>query len=311
MKFKPLIQQPILNHQAITECIQQGHHWNGIGFSSPLREFRHGKFGELTSQQQGGGIDFSETRAYQAGDEPRHINWRATARTGRPQVRVFHKDLSPSCYFLIDRRASMRFGTRTRLKVTQAARLAIFLASWEAKNGTELGSLILNKTPQWNPAMSGQQGIYQLAQFASSSCPPLDTDSAIDMKHALALLTEQIPQGSYIYLLSDFYDLEEEMLPQLYKLGQQHIVRAIGIYDSAEQHLPKAGHLHLLWNQQDIFQHNPLIDTRDASVQNKYRMVFEQKQLKIKHLCEKAEISLTSVCSHADSISSALQVASL
>jgi len=305
------LQQALLNHLEINDCIQQGHYWNGNGMPWSMRQPRQGNSGDLTSLQQGSGIDFSETRPYQAGDEPRHINWRATARTGRPQVRVFHEDLSPHCYFMIDRRASMRFGTRTRLKVTQAARLAIFLASQEAQKGAETGSLILNKKPQWQPAISGQQGIYQLAQLATAPCPPMRNDSTLSIKQALSLLAEYIPPGSHIYLLSDFYDLRKEMLAPLFQLGQQHRVWAIDIYDKAEQQLPNAGYLRLLWNQQDALKNNILINTQDSSVKKQYQKGFEQKQQQIKKLCEMADINFTSVCSHTENISSALLGTSL
>jgi len=305
-KNKIHLQQALLDPLEINDCIQQGHYWNGNGMPWSMREPRQGNNGDITSQQQGSGIDFSETRAYQAGDEPRHINWRATARSGRPQVRVFHEELSPHCYFLIDRRASMRFGTRTRLKVSQAARLAIFLASREAQKGAQTGYLILNEKPQWQPATRGQQGIYQLAQLATAPCPPMRDDSTLSIKQALSLLAEHIPPGSHIYLLSDFYDLQKDMLAPLYQLGQQHHAWAIGIYDKAERQLPIAGYLQLLWKQHTTLQNNILVNTQDKTLVKQCRQRFEQKQQHIKKLCEMADINFTSVCSSTENISSAL-----
>ncbi len=252
MSLKSLspFERALLDHQAVNACIQQGHNWSGKGFPWPMCEIRQGQSGDLIAQQQGSGIDFSETRPYQTGDEPRHMNWRATARTGRPQVRVFQAELTPTSYFLIDRRATMRFGTRRRLKVAQAARLAIFLAAWEARNGAELGSLILNETAQWQPPASGEKGIYQLAQNATKPCPPMFDVPQPEMKYALALLAEQLPAGSHLYILSDFSDLTETLVPRLHQLGLQHRVWAISIHDPAEQQLPLAGQLQLIWNQQ-------------------------------------------------------------
>ncbi len=301
------LQQPLLDSQAINQCIQHGHQWNGDGLPLSMREIRLGGSGDLSSTQQGSGIDFSETRPYQPGDEPRHINWRATARTGKPQVRVFHKDLSPQCYFLIDRRASMRFGTRSRLKVTQAARLSIFLASWEAQAGTELGALILNETPKWQTATNGQQGIYQLAKFASLAAPPLDIHSTFSLKRALSLLTKQIPQGSHVYLLSDFYDLNNEMQAQLYELGQQHRVLAIHIYDAAERQLSNAGHLNLCWGEQHGLESNSLVDTGSHKIQKAYQFSFNERQQNIKQRCKKSGIHFISICSQTDNLAEALQ----
>jgi uncharacterized protein (DUF58 family) len=305
-KNNALVNQPLLTPPEVNECIQQGQLWSGNGVPWPMREMRRGHSGDLASLQQGGGIDFSETRPYQAGDEPRHMNWRATARSGRPQVRVFQQDLTATSYFLIDRRSNMRFGTRQRLKVTQAARLAIFLATWEARSGTELGSLILNESPQWQPPVSGHDGIYQLAQLACKPCPPLFDFPEVDMKLALSLLAEQIPLGSHLYLFSDFFDLEENLLPRLYQLGEQHRVWAINIHDPAEQTFPKAGHLQLVWNQASNTTFN-IINTNDADIQQQQYSYFEQRQQQIKNLCDLAGIFYTAVFSNENNIAKALQ----
>jgi len=301
-------QQVLLDSVAINDCIQQGRYWSGHGLPWQMRERRQGGSGDFSSQQQGSGIDFSETRPYQPGDEPRHINWRATAKTGRPQVRVFHKDLTPPCYFLIDRRATMRFGTRTRLKVTQAARLAIFLASWEQQNNTAIGSLILNESLQWQPAVSGgQQVVHQLAQFVSRACPALDTETDLSFKHAVSLLADQIPQGSHVYLLSDFHDLNTDMQSQLYQLGQQNQVLATSIYDIAEQQLPHAGYLQLRWGKQQKIQNPQPIDTDDLEIQKACQLSFNKHQQQIKQIFEKADINYISISSQSNNLASALQ----
>jgi uncharacterized protein (DUF58 family) len=304
LKAKKAIYQPLLTPSQVAECIHQGQHWSGNGFLWPMRETRQGHSGNLVSKKQGSGIDFSETRPYQPGDEPRHMNWRATARTGRPQVRVFQQDLTPTSYFLIDRRSNMRFATRRRLKVTQAARLAIFLAAWEARSGTELGSLIIDESLQWQPPVSGQHGIYQLAQFASKSCPPLQNTSNISMQRALSQLAEKLPPGSHLYLLSDFIDLEDDLLPRLYQLGEQHRVWAIDIHDPAEQHLPDAGLLQLVWDQAPA---TDIINTRDENTGQQQRARFEQRQQQLKKLFDRAGIFYSHVLCDADDIVKALQ----
>jgi len=307
LKNQSIVDLPLLDHHAVTECMQQGHHWSGAGLPWPMRESRQGRSGSFNSQHQGSGTDFTETRPYQPGDEIRHINWRAMARTGRPHVRVFQEDLAPVSCFLIDRRAKMRFGTRQRLKVTQAARLAVFLATWEARSGSELAGLILNEAPRWQPPVSGQNGIHQLARLATSPCPPLNDLSQIDINQALSQLAEQLPLGSHLYLLSDFSDLQEDILPRLYQLGKQHRVWAIGIHDPSEQQLPEAGHLQLVWNQNLDKLENTVINTDDAGVRQQHRIRFEQRQRQIKNLCEQAGIFYTSMSSSEDDITKALQ----
>ena len=310
LKIKTQLDQALLEPSAVMECIQQGHHWSGNGVPWPMREPRLGHSGNLVSQRQGSGIDFSETRQYQAGDEPRHMNWRATARTGRPQVRVFQQDLTPASYFIIDRRSNMRFGTRQRLKVTQAARLAIFLASWEARCGTELGSLTLDESLQWQAPASGQDGLFQLAQLASKACPPLFAAPTMTMEQVLSLLAEQIPPGSHLYVLSDFFDLEENLLPRLYQLGEQHRVWAIDIHDRAEQQLPDAGFLQLVWNKTSAIACN-VINTSEVKIQQQQSSRFEQRQQQLRKLFDRAGIFYSSVFCHENDIVKALRTVAL
>lgn len=288
--------------------MQQGHHWNGNGLPWPMRENLQGRSGSLHSQRPGSGIDFTETRPYQPGDELRHMNWRAFARTGRLQVRVFQEDLAPTSCFVIDRRDSMRFGTRRRLKATQAARLAIFLATWEARSGAELGGLLLDEAPHWQPPASGEGGIHHLARLASKPCPPIPDLPPLEIKKTLSLLAQQLPSGSHLYLLSDFYDLDESALSQLYQLGKQHRVWAIGIHDPAEKILPAAGHLQLVWGKAGS-NRSTAVNTQHARLQQQHLRRFMQRQQSLKDLCERADITYTSISADADNLALALQSA--
>ncbi len=48
------------------------------------------------------GLTFRELRAYQAGDEVRHIDWRVTARLGRPYTRLYSEELDQAHWLLLD-----------------------------------------------------------------------------------------------------------------------------------------------------------------------------------------------------------------
>lgn len=289
------IHQPILDDREIQDCIQQGHRCSGLDFDWSQQNRMAGQSGRLIAQQIGSGIDFTETREYQHGDQLRHINWRAMARTGRPQVRVFHEDLAPVSCFLIDRRASMRFGTKKRLKVTQAVRLAIFLSAWELRNGADLGGLILNETASWIPPMGGKNGLNQLVQAMSRACPPMNSDTTIKMSQSLSQLSVLLPAGSTLYLLSDFHDLEPDCLPQLFRLGRQHRVWTIDIHDPAEQALPIAGRLKLIWNASEKAQKSSLIDTTKTGVQEQQKQRFLRRSFQTKNYFKQTGIIYSSV----------------
>lgn len=248
-------------------------------------------------------MDFAETRAYQPGDEPRHINWRAMARTGTPMVSIFHDDLTPVACFVVDHRSTMRFGTRVRLKVTQAARLAIFIATWEARRGTELCALTLDDQLYWQPPVSGQSGLQSITRRINTPCPPIEPAYEPDLGKTLLLLSEQLPPGSHIYLLSDFHDLTSTLRPQLHRVTLTHHVIALGVTDAAEHALPAAGRLNLVWPHVDPVKS---FNSNNTGMQQDYCALFSQHHQRVQQLCEETGVHFISVNAGENNLSAAL-----
>ena len=88
-------------------------------------------------------MEFAEVRAYQPGDDVRSIDWRVTARTGRPHSKLFEEERERPVWLLVDLGASMRFGTRGAFKSVAAARAAALLA-WQAHaEGERVGGSVV------------------------------------------------------------------------------------------------------------------------------------------------------------------------
>jgi hypothetical protein len=87
--------------------------------------------GTRLSRQRGRGIDFSEVRLYQPGDDVRTIDWRVTARKNVPHTKVFREERERLTLIVVDQSQSMFFGSRVRLKSVAAAEFA-GLAAWRA-----------------------------------------------------------------------------------------------------------------------------------------------------------------------------------
>ena len=77
-------------------------------FRLPLagRSWR-GQAGGWRGAAAGSSIEFREHRNYQAGDDLRHLDWSATARTGQPMLRVYREEVRPSVDLLIDGSGSL------------------------------------------------------------------------------------------------------------------------------------------------------------------------------------------------------------
>ncbi len=97
--------------------------------------------GNRQSRFRGRGIDFQESRNYQPGDDIRTMDWRVTARTGRPHTKVFQEERERPIIIVIDCNPSMFFGTRVAFKAVIAARLAALIAWAAIRNGDRIGAV--------------------------------------------------------------------------------------------------------------------------------------------------------------------------
>src|SRR5579875_3366137 len=85
--------------------------------------------GAHLSSLRGRGMDYAESRVYQAGDDVRNIDWRRTARSGEWHTKLFQEERERSLLLLVDTHPEMRFGTRVRYKSVAAARAAAVAGS--------------------------------------------------------------------------------------------------------------------------------------------------------------------------------------
>src|SRR5262245_4978753 len=95
--------------------------------------------GAYHGARPGIGLTFAELRAYEPGDDVRHLDWNVTARQGRPFVRRFVEERSLSLWLVVDVSASMRFGPERKTKADRAAQAAALLATAAIQNGDRAG----------------------------------------------------------------------------------------------------------------------------------------------------------------------------
>ena len=253
---------------------------------SPLThpyEVAHRQIGEMRSPYRGSGLDYEESRAYQYGDELRYVNWRLTARTGDMMMKVFKEERRPTVFILMDRRAGMRFGTRQRLKVSQAARAATIAAFAGQLRNMSVSALLLDEDFYWLDSRNGEQAIFDLINSMCAACPPqFSTPAAgnkpVTLSNALANLCQVLTPGTILYLISDFADLYHTQRAQLLQLAAQHSVQAIHIADPAEEKLPLAGKLNLFDPQMTAHE---MLDTANQALRKQYekssREFFQQR----------------------------------
>lgn len=132
----------------------------GLGAAGRVLSTRAG--GHL-SPFRGSGAEHDESRVYVPGDDPRHMDWRVTARSGCAHVKVYRDERERPLWLLVDQGAPMRFGTRVAFKSVIAARAAALLGWAGVEHGDRVGGLVFDE--QWRsehrPA-SRQRGLLPL-----------------------------------------------------------------------------------------------------------------------------------------------------
>ena len=109
------------------------------------------------------GLTFAELRAYEPGDDVRHLDWNVTARQGRPFVRRFVEERALSLWLVVDVSASMRFGPERTTKADRAAQAAALLATAAIQNGDRAGLILVSDRIELELAPAG--GVRHLSQL--------------------------------------------------------------------------------------------------------------------------------------------------
>jgi len=257
----------------------------------------------IHSQQSGGylshfkgrGMDFEESRIYQAGDDIRSIDWRVTARTGKTHTKVFREERERPVFISVDDRTAMHFATRGVFKSVLAAKLAGLLA-WAAQHqGDRIGGQLFSdgQCCELKP-QNGRHAVLRFLNMLVHQDAPTKTAAKISLEHVLARLTQHARPGSLVYIISDFRGINDVAGLHFAKLAQHCEVVLIFIYDPLEQDLPTKGHYRFTDGSRDV-----VVDTNDQQRLASYHQHFEQRRQQLEQIAKKRGLTFIQ-CSTID-----------
>jgi len=244
--------------------------------------------GSWLSPTRGRGMDFAEVRNYQAGDEIRHMEWRVTARTGRPHVKLYQEERERPVILLSDFNPSMYFGTRLALKSQTAARLAALIAWTAAKEGDRVGGIIFSDARHDEYLPRGRErGVLPylsgLAQYSEKI--PEDFHQSQPLSAILMRSRRVIRPGSTIAIISDGYYCDEDSERHLRRLCQHNLVILYQVCDPIELQPPPPGSYVMSNGKEEV-----VVDNRHRSVQDLWQDSCVQRQQQLAHLCKRLMI---------------------
>ncbi|WP_130471942.1 DUF58 domain-containing protein [Candidatus Magnetaquicoccus inordinatus] len=267
---------------------------------STLSYSRSPHSGPIPSPYKGNGIEYAESRPYLAGDEVRHIDWRITARTGKPHTKLFHEERERTSLLWIDLRSSLFFASRGSFKAVIAARAASLLAWHAVAIGHRLGAVICNEQgDQELPPQRHERSVLRLIGLLSHIIPG-NTPSAENplplLEDSLLRLRRLSKPGSRLSLVSDWHPLSEQMLLQLRHLARHNELLLIQISDPLQYTLPPPGHYPIRDGQ-----HSFMLESTGKAQQERYAEAFYSRLQHLQQFCHNHRIGFVH-CSTSEDV---------
>lgn len=227
-------------HLDLPQLLQYQHHTYLLDLA-PKQVIQSKLAGSYLARSKGRGMEFDEVRHYQPGDDVRTIDWRVTARTGKVHTKLFREEKERPVFVLTDLSPGMHFGSVLLTKAVQSAHLAA-LVGWHAKNrGDKFGGILLNGSQirELKPASRSVAVLRYLQQLLELGAPATATaESSFSLADAVGQLRRLVRPGSLIYIISDFFALDANVLRHLQSMRQHNEIRLCQILDPLEQQLP-------------------------------------------------------------------------
>ena len=183
----------------------------------------------------GSGIEYVQSRPYVAGDPVRIIDWRVTARTGKPFVKEYESVKSMPCHLLFDTSASMTVSSHAKSKYATALYVAGGLAFACLDRVSPVGLVgVGGPGLRLRPSLSRSQVMQWLTQLRGYRY-----DEQTSLAQQIRELTPSLTERVLMVVLSDLHD--EGAVAALKRLVQLHDVCVVQFMDPAEAGLRGAG----------------------------------------------------------------------
>lgn len=201
--------------------------------------------GQYKSVFRGAGIEFEEVREYFPGDEVKSIDWKVSARLGRPFVKRYKEEREQVVMLLLDMSASGLFGTSDALKRETSAEVASILAFNAIRNNDKVGAILFTEAVEkYIPPKKGSAHVWRVIREMFSFQP---AHSGTDLKAAVDYLGRVCRKRTTAFLISDFLvpnrrpDAPFDLARSFRSAAARHELIAVVVSDPGEFRLPETG----------------------------------------------------------------------
>ena len=193
--------------------------------------------GQYRSVFRGSGIEFEEVREYSPGDEVKSIDWKVSARMGRPYIKRYREERERIMMLLVDMSASNGFGTTDHLKKEIVVETAAILAFNAIRNNDKVGAILFTEqVEKYIPPQKGASHVWRVIKELFSFEP---AHQKTDIAAALNYMGRVCRKRVICFLISDY--MSQDFRLPLKILSKKHEMIGVLVSDPGEFELPPAG----------------------------------------------------------------------
>jgi uncharacterized protein (DUF58 family) len=246
--------------------------------------------GDRRAAGVGAGTELAQLRPYQVGDDVRHLDPAASARTGEPHVRLHVPERTLTTWIALDVSPSMAFGTARRLKVDVAEGVALVMGRLALRRAGGVGLVRFGDgVARVSPPHGGRPGLVALQRALDDGVVGDGRGDPRALGDALARVGRIARRSGLVVVISDFRDQVDWVRP-LGALRVRHAVIAIEVGDPREAELPPVGRLAVIdpetGARMEVDTSRPRVRERFAALERARRdeVAAELRRLRVGHV---------------------------
>jgi uncharacterized protein (DUF58 family) len=257
--------------------------------------------GNYKSIFKGSGLEFSDLRTYNFGDDLRLIDWNTSAKGHGIYVKLFKEEKEQQVFFMLDISGSQNIGNTGNSKIDLAKDICGTLAISAMREASQVGLFCFSDIKELflKPQNSMKHG-YQLITKLFAIDP---VSSKTNIKDAILFALQILKKKSVIFLISDFIDSNYEH--NLRALARKHDLIVIHLYDERETALPRLGIIPVfdLENKKTVWA-----NTSSKLFRDQIKNTFEINKSLLEQICKENKANYLPIESTEDYVSKLIKL---
>ncbi|MEM1282694.1 MAG: DUF58 domain-containing protein [Chlamydiota bacterium] len=252
--------------------------------------------GDHHSPFRGQGLEFDSVREYVPGDDVRNIDWRVTARTGSPHMKLFREEREREVIICVDMNADMRFGTRNTFKSVQAARVGAFIGWRSLDEKDRVGACLFGDVPdglQFFDPKRTRQSLWAMMKLLVA--PPKEHHQVI-LEDVLRHIHLAARPGTLVYVISDFLEISPGLAEIFARLNKFCDVVCISINDPADANIVPVGSLEF----QSATSEKIAVNTESLKGRKTYKEQWKENRRQLNEIIVRAKVSMIELTTEMD-----------